>query len=175
MFQTLPGPGSSCSTELLCWNAANPGHGCSMPLQDWQWRWTSGCETVIASSSLQTSHFPSASEKQPRWEELQWQFLGKQPRTSMEHMERALKQGMEGVRLGLYRALSWILHPSRLHLWSNPACLSLFHSVEHVPVFIGQFHLLLIQFSNLFDFIIFNFYTCLAGHCSIQQSALWQT
>lgn len=87
--------------------------------------------------------------------------LGNNQGSQMEHMELALKQGMEGVELALYRALSWMSPThfssaaSSLPLWSSPARLSLPHSVEHLPVFMGQFHLLLIQFSSLFDFNFF--------------------
>lgn len=152
-----------------------------MQLEGWQGGWSSGREAVAASSSLQAQPL-SICQGRPRWQELQQQFLGKQPRAPMEHVETALKQGMERAKLGLYRALSWMSHTrlSLLHLplWLSPALLSLPHSVEQLPVFMGQFHLLLIQFSSLFDFIVFGWFffnACLAGHCSIQQAELWQT
>lgn len=115
---------------------------------------------------------------------LQWQSLGKQPRGPSEAYGNSIKTRTSGSRAGAVRSTelaisSWFSSAaSRLPLWFSPVCLNLRYPGEQIHFFIRQFHLLLIQFSNLFDFktlplVFLNNH--LAEHCNIQQSELLQT
>lgn len=113
----------------------------------------------------------------------QW-LLGKQPRGPGEAHGNRIKTRTSGSQAGAARSTdlatstclsSAASSPPR---WSSPVCLNLPYPVEQLHFFMGRFHLLLIQFSHLFDLkalplVFLN--NRLGGRCSVQKSELLQT